>query len=387
MRKCSIALGSLALAGFLVEGAFRWLEPRLGVDRERIAALRVFTVQGSGRYSPYPYTNYIAQGLAGSDVHPVDWAFDLRPHAEAPRVACLGGSTTYGSYPSFLRERLERKLAAPVEVMNWGVPGWNTLDTMVNYFIDVQDYEPDIVILHHAINDVMARTFAGYRTDLAHWRTPWTAPRLNAPERWLVRASDLYAWFVLEQEHVQDLQMFTTRRGPYAPDPLNDGSQRGFERNLRTVAEHARLRGAHVVLTTQPFDRTELDERWVALTDQHNRIVRELAAREGYVLVDVARAFAPYQDPAPGSAPPAPEDAGVPAPKRPGRDVFLDHVHLYPAWERYKAELIAAAILRNGWLDEWGTPEAAARLREGRGRARAARAGDDPPDRASGAPR
>jgi len=347
-----VASASLLLAAVLVEGTFRLLEPGLGVSRARIAMLRTLVNEGSRLYAPYPYVNYVARRPAGSEVHPVDWAFDLRPHSEAPRVACLGGSTTYGSYPSFLHTRLERELGTPVEVMNWGVPGWNTLDTMVNYFIDVQDYEPDVVVLHHAINDVLPRTVRGYRTDLAHYRTPWTTPDTNPLERWLVRVSDFYAWTRLRGNALKDLASFTSRSGEPAADPRGDGSWRGFERNLRTVAEHVRQRGGHVVLTTQPFHRARVDALWAELTEQHNEIVRALAAREGYLLVDVERAFAPHA---------APED---------GDRMFLDRVHLRRNWEKRKADLIAEAILERGWLESWPAPTA---LASPRGRARAPR--------------
>lgn len=320
------------------EGVFRALEGRLGVDAKAIEALRDFTVHGSRLYRPYPYVNFVAAPPEkGADDHPRDWAFDLRPHDEAPRVACLGGSTTWGVYPLHLDRFLEAALGGPVEVMNWGVPGWTSQETLVNYFTNVQDYEPDVVVILHAINDTNARFFPGYRSDLAHWRTPWTQPRIGALERFLVRWSDLFAYRFLRHGNFQDLDTFTVRHEQgRVKDALTNGSERGFERNVRTIAEHVRLRGGRVVLVTQPYNLALLRDKPVApAIEQHNQILRDLAAREGYLLVEVERTWRDQQESTP--------------------DMFTDHIHLSAEWQQREARLIADRILAEGLLESWRT--------------------------------
>lgn len=318
MHKGLVA-GLAALAAVLaVEGGFRLLEGPLAVDRARLAGLREFLAHGSPLYRPYPYVNFVAgPPTQNAQNHPRNWAFALATHEDAPRVACLGGSTTWGWYPHYLEGFLQHGLGRPVEVMNWGVPGWTSLETMVNYFANVQDYEPDVVVLLHAINDTVPRFARGYRTDLAHWRTSWTEPRLGPITRGLLRVSDLFAHLYLGRLDVQALDTFTVRQGlgPSVPDALTDGSQRGFERNIRTVAEHVRLRRGAVVLVTQPYNRASLAGKPVgAMIDQHNQYLRDLAASEDYLLVDAEREFALQQ--------------------AAGQDMFLDHVHLNAEWQR-----------------------------------------------------
>ena len=41
--------------------------------------------------------------------------------------------------------------------MNVGITGWTTAETLVNYFLVVQDLSPDIVLIHEAVNDAEPR--------------------------------------------------------------------------------------------------------------------------------------------------------------------------------------------------------------------------------------
>jgi hypothetical protein len=339
MRKGWIAALALVVALLAAEGGFRILEGPLGVDKGRLEGMRAF-LRGDRLYYPRAYVNYVSRPPEeDADVHPRSWAFELLPHDEAPRVACLGGSTTWGLYPHFLDGFLELGLGGPVEVMNWGVPGWTSLETMVNYFVSVQDYEPDLVILLHAINDTNPRLFPGYRTDQAHWRTPWKEPDLGPLTRLLLHGSDLLAHLYVNQRNFQSLDTFTVR--PPSPEPvldaLTNGSQRGFERNIRTITEHVRQHGGKVVLVTQPYSLAGLADRPTRpLVDQHNQFLRDLAAEKDYVLVEVERELAPLQADNP--------------------DMFTDHIHLSGKWQRREARQIAEEIGARGLLEAWRAP-------------------------------
>ena len=56
------------------------------------------------------------------------------------RIACIGGSTTYTiftepneAYPSLLEEQLAKSGHGNVQVVNAGVPGWTTWESMINF--------------------------------------------------------------------------------------------------------------------------------------------------------------------------------------------------------------------------------------------------------------
>jgi len=73
------------------------------------------------------------------------------------KIACLGGSTTFGtgvtdtdSWPYLLQQRL----GSAYKVYNLGVPGYSTLEAMVQLTTTVQHIKPDIVIIYQGWNDI-----------------------------------------------------------------------------------------------------------------------------------------------------------------------------------------------------------------------------------------
>ena len=344
-RTLILLLGTTALFGLGLELSFRLLEPRLGVDRQRLQALRDHVASGGlvGLHEPRAHVLYARPpGMAG--VNSLGFNDDEFPLARTPgalRIACLGSSTTEGgnplghegSYPRLLKHVLEERTGRPVEVLNFGMAGWTTAETMVNYFLVVQDYAPDIVVIHEAANDVDPRRWPGFRNDYSHYRKPWGEVRYSLPYRLLVRFSDIFAASQLRDPSAFDIAAVVTRapKGPLrdAGDKLPPETAVAFQRNVETIAEHVRLRGGHVVLATVPYDP---QARGVAVyrngIDDHNRILRELAGKDGFTLADVD---ARGRD-------------------RPGgtHAFFLDLVHMTPEGNRFKAEVIAEAILQAG---------------------------------------
>jgi lysophospholipase L1-like esterase len=344
-RSLLLLLGTTAACAAALELSFRLLEPRLGVDRGRLRALRdhVASEGHVGQYEPRAHVLYARPpGVAG--INSLGFNDDEFPLARTPgtlRIACLGSSTTEGgnplghegSYPRQLERVLEERTGRPVEVLNFGMGGWTTAETMVNYFLVVQDFAPDIVVIHEAPNDVDPRRWPGFRSDYSHYRKPWGQVHYSLPYRLLVRFSDIFAASQLRDPSSFDVQAVVTRapKGPLrdAGDTLPPETAVAFRRNVETIAEHVRLRGGHVVLATVPYDPLA---QGVAVyrngIDDHNRILRELSGKDGFILADV-------------------DGRGR---DRPGgtHSLFLDLVHMTPEGNRFKAEVIAEAILQAG---------------------------------------
>jgi len=88
------------------------------------------------------------------------------PRHKAPgtvRIMAVGGSTTFGSYisdnehtyPAVLERLLEEKFPEQnIEVINTAVPGYNTTNSLIHLITRLVYYEPDIVLIYHAINDI-----------------------------------------------------------------------------------------------------------------------------------------------------------------------------------------------------------------------------------------
>jgi lysophospholipase L1-like esterase len=344
LNKSLLLTGSLAALLLLLELGFRMLEGPLGVSREQVRRVRriVLGDESARSFAPRPHTLYVRQpadprvndlGFFGGD-----FRRDKRPGV--PRIACLGSSTTEGgnaldhagSYPHFLAEILRQRVGSEIEVLNFGISGWTSAETLLNYLLVVQDFTPDIVLVHEAVNDADPRAWPGFRNDYSHYRKPWRAEELSWGYRLLVRLSDAFVYRELSQdpEVADDIPVSREPAGPFtfSDGKLPSGTEYPFLRNVRTIVEHVGLRGGHTVLVTMPYDLSQTDQGMAAYRaglDEHNAILRELARRQNAMLVDLdAQARERFQRLKP---------------------FFLDLVHVTPEGNRWKAAAIADALL------------------------------------------
>jgi hypothetical protein len=81
---------------------------------------------------------------------------------------------------------------------------------MVNYFLTVQDFTPDLVLLHEIVNDAEPRAWPKFSRDYSHYRHPWTPPRYVWPLRTLVGWSDLVAFLDLRRTSNAGLERLVT---------------------------------------------------------------------------------------------------------------------------------------------------------------------------------
>ena len=103
------------------------------------------------------------------------------------RIVTLGGSTTYTSgvplnvltYPAMLEKILVEKYKYEnIEVINAGVPGYTSWETLINFQFRVLDIEPDLIIIYHGTNDTHARLVLPkfYQSDNLGTRKHWENP-------------------------------------------------------------------------------------------------------------------------------------------------------------------------------------------------------------------
>jgi lysophospholipase L1-like esterase len=343
-RAC-VGLGALIVALLACEMGFRLLGSTLGVDRENLARYRRYVSGGGLEYEPRPHTVFArpprskrvnSLGFIGAE-----WSLEKK--SGVPRILCLGGSTTEGGnqegrpgqYPFQLGRQLGVRTGRHVEVLNAGMSAWTTAETLVAWFLLLQHYEPDLVIIHHAINDVAPRFFPGFRVDYTHWRRPMERPRPGFLELQLVAWSEIYAWLRMDGAHDLTIGDLTTQRRPTdAPRVLAEGSEVAFRMNVESIALSAEARGAAVLLLTMPMspagpiDSPSLRREG---TNEHNQILRDLANQHGWLLADAARW--PGVDP----------DVAA-------REV-VDVVHLTKAGNALKARVVADVLVRE-WVPE-----------------------------------
>lgn len=337
-----IALALLAILAALaaVEVAVRVFDERLVADPAKVDQFQKWARAGHPLFVARPYIGWAHH--TGKDGVAADGFLGARPPrartANTLRISCLGASTTV-AYPRHLarelRERGAGSAGPAVEVVNWAVHGWTTAETMTNYFLNVQDYQSDIVLYLHAWNDVRPRITAGRRPDYSHYRTVFTEPDLGAVERWLLDHSRAFAAWRASREDPLVLDRFTTRIPPSEPEALLDPeTMETFLRNVRTVLEHVESTGGHFVLMTLPcrdsWQDVAPDNVAVLGSHTHNRALHRLAREKGVPLIDL------YQW--------ARENDDV------LHEHFKDLIHFDTAGEKLKAAFIAAELERMGLL-------------------------------------
>ncbi len=99
------------------------------------------------------------------------------------RIATIGASTTANihleyeeNWPGKLGSLIQQALPSKkITVINAGVPGFDTAQSVVNLALRVMPFNPDIVIIYHAYNDLKAiRTDLSFSPDYSHiHRTPF----------------------------------------------------------------------------------------------------------------------------------------------------------------------------------------------------------------------
>lgn len=213
------------------------------------------------------------------------------------RIAVLGGSTTYGefidenerTFPAQLETILRRDPALEfVEVVNAGVPGYNSWESLVDLEFRVLDLEPDLVIVYYGVNDVHCRLVAprAYRGDNSGRRTLWQEPIEVRLCRHSVLSRILGARLGLWRDPGVDSYVRATTSDPgcegrspaIGVDPmaaLDRNGTEAFERNLRSTIAVCRAHNARVLLATWACSPVIGD--YIA-TPHYQRGVRELNA-------------------------------------------------------------------------------------------------------------
>lgn len=216
------------------------------------------------------------------------------------RVFVLGGSTVFcGDVPiedthcGVLQRELRR--AYPnhtIEVQNAGVDWHSSAHSVIKLLMNVQDFDPDLIIVFHAINDILrslspdAFAEGPYRRDYSHYYgavANYVHPRSSG--RFML---DMYFGFWCSDFRFDRIRVL----GPdgngikgakmlFAPKAVEVDipewkSVGSFERNMRDLVTIARAKGIPLLMANQPyFYRDDLTPRerevvWFPETHQSN---------------------------------------------------------------------------------------------------------------------
>ena len=279
-------------------------------------------------YSPTPnYRNgdnrHNNLGYRGDDI--------LQPKPDGTfRIVAIGASTTYSaiendyrrSYPYLLQAALHAAGYRHIEVVNAGVHGYTTLESLLNLQLRVLDLDPDMLIIYHGINDIEARLVwppDAYRSDYSGSRSlSQDALRMPSIVNYSTALRILGVRFAFITSHssldFNLLQHPTTYygntfllqqgRGVYpqgiftnvpALEMLRQNPPVHFESNLRSMIHIAQQNDIQVMLMTFAHSprysevriaKVDSAEYQMAL-DEHNAIVRRVATDEAILCLDL----------------------------------------------------------------------------------------------------
>ncbi|MFT5189985.1 MAG: lysophospholipase L1-like esterase [Verrucomicrobiales bacterium] len=186
------------------------------------------------------------------------------------RILAMGGSTTYTeavaddakTFPAQLQRILhEEHGLTQIEVINAGIPGYNSWESLINLCVRGLEMGPDLVIIHHGANDVHSRFVrpGTYRADNRGRRKAWDWQKLS----WMEENLTLYRILTrLKRGTHIGLEPFVDASdyvGPFSTygEPelqfdtlLDQHPPTHFQNNLRNMAAICREHEVAVLLTT-----------------------------------------------------------------------------------------------------------------------------------------
>lgn len=209
----------------------------------------------------HPYSKDTAQhnvdqfGFISEDM---DLSFE-KPKDEL-RIAVIGASTSANvwlavdeNWPGILGNLIQKHYEnKTIRVINGGVPGYNTAQSLGNLALRIMPFKPDVVIIYHAYNDFKAVTNDGYMPDYSHihklpygyFKTPPFYVRWLNKSMFYVRTRNRYR----EYQMVVKGNAVTKELGGIAEIPQI--AEDGFSQHISAMVNIAKGSGAKVVLSS-----------------------------------------------------------------------------------------------------------------------------------------
>ena len=269
-------------------------------------------------FTPHPYLSYYPtpnyrKGLTShNSLGYRNDEFPLEKPSGVYRIVALGGSSTYDvsikDNANTFTAQLERLLKDDygyqnVQVINAGVPGYNSWEILVNLEFRVLDLDPDLIIIYEGTNDVHARMVepSAYRGDDLGRRQAWHVPSValwehSALLRILSRAMNLTRQisiddFVSSSTYVSWPYEYRLSEDNLDPtEILKENPPIYFRRNLENMSAIAKEQGVEIMFSTwaySPYLNDYASEGYYQQGFQENNaVVKDVAADQQLPLFD-----------------------------------------------------------------------------------------------------
>jgi len=302
----------------LVEIALRiWLNNFSTHEEYQKYALYTDVPPEEYQWSPHHYLNYYPtpnykKGLTyHNSLGYRNREFNAEKTKNVYRIVILGGSTTYtikvedneSTFPYQL-ERILRESNGNknIEVINAGVGGYNSWESLINLQFRVLDIDPDLVIIYHGTNDVHTRLVMpeAYKGDNSGRRKQWKLPRIPPIEHsLLLRVISRKLGFTSQvglETNVNASTFLGTRSAKDRwAELLEKNKPIYFRRNLINMASIARANEVDIAFATWAhspyFNDYASTEAYQSGFRENNEVVKEVADQHGVRLFDFASAM------------------------------------------------------------------------------------------------
>jgi lysophospholipase L1-like esterase len=268
------------------------------------------------------------------------------------RVVLMGASTVYGIWvdqSETSTEQLRRLLQSEwntgvVEVVNAGVPGWTSWETVQNLSLRVLGTEPDVVVVVDGRNEIVPQLFNSFRDGYGHYRDRGKSFSTGqmAYKR-IFWVSHLAMFFTVRHEGRfgfswrESNPSYATIRYENQPRATEirqnaaDAARRNaYRQNLETIVDISRRRGIHVVLATIPFRASAFGSRVLHVSPDLYPVLQQMVDANNETVRDVARER---------------EAALADAATLATEELLVDDCHFNAFGEHQFARLLASAVL------------------------------------------
>src|SRR5688572_12048085 len=262
----------------------------------------------------YPTPNYRKGQTSHNSLGYRNDEISLEKPSNVYRIVALGGSSTYDvriednkkTFTAQLEKLLKEKYGYQnVQVINAGVPGYNSWEILVNLEFRVLDLDPDLVIIYEGTNDVHARMVepSSYRGDNSGRRQPWQVPPVPVWEHSTFLRIVSRMMNFTRQVSVDDFTSSPTflswpyeyrlsERDVSPAEILEKNHPIYFQRNLENMIAVAKEHGVEVLFSTWAFSPYLNDyasqDYYQQGFQENNEVVKEVANRHHIPLFDFA---------------------------------------------------------------------------------------------------
>ena len=250
------------------------------------------------------------------------------------RVVVVGGSFVFDPFaggqgqdwPSQVQHLLHEAGFSRVRVINAGVPGHQTMDSIGRLLSEIHYLKPDYVILCHAWNDIKYFNRVSTRSTPLRFTRPLKEPSHGAyPSSWFRRTAERSQVFIRLRSLFNRTGRVVGPEGAVTATALADTVSalgiRQYDLGIRTFVDLTRNMAAVPILMTQPrlvqqgntaAEKARIYYQYVGLNHEAlieafeacDRIIRNVTEEKEALVLDLADALVE------------------------NRDLFADHIHL-----------------------------------------------------------